>query len=397
MNFEKAESYLESFINYEQSMKMKYDQQAFDLGRIRNFLRDFGVDFQKLNFIHVGGSKGKGTICNLLDRYLDGVGFRVGLYTSPHMLQVTERFSINVKDISEQQFADYVAELKKFIDKNGGTDLTYFELLTVLAFKFFLDQGVDYVVLEVGMGGRLDATNVVLPLLSIISKVEMEHSDMLGDTLEKIIEEKLGIMKPGVPLLVGKQSPRGQAVFEQKLLGREQVYFAEELVLLEGIDLAKSENGQLVFQALKILFGEVDGDLFQRIFDKFQIVGRLDFRQIEGKTVVFDMAHTTSSIENLISALPKKKLIFLVSILRGKDVKGILDLIFQVAGEVVFCSCHPQRGLTGDQLQSIAGRGEVVEDPEKAYEKLFSELKRDQVLVVTGSHFLVAKILAMLP
>ncbi len=395
MNFEKAQNYLQSFVNYERFMKMNYNENDFDLHRFKAFLEDFSLDYGKLKYVHVAGSKGKGTVCSLFAQYLWKSGYKVGLYTSPHILSITERFWLNGANISESVFATAVAELKAFIDLRDNCELTYFELLTALAFKLFIDAGVDYVVLEVGLGGRLDATNVVIPELSIITKVEMEHVGILGNNLSEIMTEKLGIVKEGRPVLVAKQSEEGQHLVGSKLSGRSDVFFAKDSIDLQSADLAKKENGRLVFQALKLLLGEVDLEVFMDVFDDFQMMGRVDIRQIDGKNVVFDMAHTVSSMENLIKSIPGDDFVFLVSMLKGKDISGVLKIIEDVASKIVFTSCHKERGLTGEDLAVFAD-GDVEEDCVLAYNRLFSELKRDQVLVVTGSHFLIAKILSML-
>lgn len=394
MNFEKAQNYLQSFRDYERFMNMDYSEKDFDLDRFRSFVDQYALGYQRLKYVHVAGSKGKGTICSMLAQYLWKAGYKVALYTSPHMLKVTERFWLNGKDIDEETFVKSVLHLKDFIDEKGGCELTYFELLTVIALKLSIDEGVDYVVLEVGLGGRLDATNIIEPELAVISRIEMEHVGILGNSLVEIVREKLGIVKNGKPVLVSRQSEEAQSLIEAELLGRENVCFVESLVALQSSDLAKKENGELVFMALCILLGEVSTALFLDVFNNFKMLGRVDIRQIDGKTVVFDMAHTVSSINNLISSISGDKFVFLVSMLKGKDVSGVLSLIEKVAERIMFCSCHKERGFSGRELAEILGKGEVEEDCVLAYQKLFSELKRDQVLVITGSHFLVARILA---
>ena len=170
MDFEGAKKYLEKFISYEEIKDFHYGEDTFNLDRFKKFLKDLKIDYSKLKFVHVGGSKAKGSVATITAQYLWNSGYKVGLFTSPHILEVTERFCLNGKDISKDRFIDIVEFLKDFCDDSG---LTYFEILTVIALKFFVDEDVDYAVLEVGLGGRLDSTNIVNPELSIITTIEI--------------------------------------------------------------------------------------------------------------------------------------------------------------------------------------------------------------------------------
>jgi dihydrofolate synthase / folylpolyglutamate synthase len=397
MDFEGAVKYLKGYLNCADFAFTQYVLKTFDLERIRDFLRKMGVDYNSLKFVHVAGSKGKGSTSKMIADYLFAKGYKTGLYTSPPMFEVTECFWLDGKDIEKERFAKMVENLKKFIDENG-CELTYFELMTVLSFQYFVEEEVDYVVLEVGLGGRLDATNVVTPQISVITTVEKEHSEILGDNLSDILDEKLGIVKEGIPTIVGFQSEEGMSLAKEKLCDKDFVTYVEEedTPLLGSVNVAKIKNGKTAYLALKTMLKEVDENLFVRIFDEFKLLGRFDIRYIDGKTVVFDMAHTENSIENLIDGLKRlykgKKFVFLVSILKGKEISAILRLIGKSAEKVVLTSSHIERGYTGKELSEFID-GEVIENTEEAYQKILRELKRDQVMVVTGSHFLLSKIM----
>lgn len=382
MDFESACEFLETLVSYERDRDFEYGEKTFDLGRFEEVVRDFGVDYSGVKFVHTAGSKGKGSVCNFIAEYLVCSGLRVGLFTSPHLRDVRERIKVDGEMISRDRFAGYVGEVRDFLEGRGGV-LTYFEVLTLIALKFFVDEGVDYAVLEVGLGGRLDCTNIVVPELSILTFVEMEHVGILGNTLDEILDEKLGIVKEGVPLLVGAQSEEVMGLLKRKLSRKVDVHYVDdfrselESLNLDGVDLAKIRNAEVSYCALKILLGGVLKGLFERIFRKFRMDGRFDVREIEGKTVIFDVAHTVGSMENLIQALrakfPDKKYVFLVSFLEDKDKEGMMKRILGVADEV----------------------NEVnKDDVEVVYEKSLENLKRDQVLIVTGSHYLVGKILS---
>lgn len=402
MDFERALKYLEQFVSYEKLATFKYDEEGFNLQRVRNFLEIFNVDYSNIKFVHVAGSKGKGSISNMTAQYLLKIGKKTGLYTSPHILSIRERFQIDGEQISEDLFAIYVAELKAFIDVNGDFGLTYFELLTVLALKYFVDSSVDFAVMEVGMGGRLDATNIISPVVTVLSTVELEHVGVLGDTLEKIVDEKLGIMKEGVPLVVGEQSREALDILESKLSGRDFVYFVD-MDYVKNTDL-RYKTGAVVYQVLELLLGGVDDGVFEYLVENFKLIGRFDVRNVDGKLIVFDMAHTPASIEMLINSLKnnfkKKKFVVLLSVLKDKQVQKIMDLLSKIASEIVFTVAHEERGIGETEFKQIptsfSGEINFKADCEQAFMELFEGLKKDQVLVVTGSHFLVAKIFSLI-
>lgn len=406
MDFESAQNFLESFINYERVGLPKSLDKDFDLERIKGFLVAVGVDYQSLKYIHVAGSKGKGSVCSLISAYLNEAGFKVGLYTSPHIVDVRERIVLEGEMISHEDFVLLVEWLKRALDDvDGKYSLTYFELLTVIALKFFVDSKVDYAVLEVGLGGRLDATNIVRPNLTVLTRIELEHLGVLGSNLEEILDEKLGIVKNGVPLVVGVQKSETRMLIDEKLKGKPDLYFVEG-----ETGSAWADNGRLVFMALRVLLGNVDYDVFDKVYDSLHLLGRFDTRLIDGKKVIFDMAHTVASMNNLVESLKDLRpsgteFVFLFSMLKGKDLKGVFAVIAPMAARIVFCSCHPERGMSGAELaekfEGFADANlklvvEVEENANLAYSDLLKDLKKDQVLVVTGSHFLIGEILRQL-
>ncbi len=393
MDFEGAKKYLEKFISYEEIKDFNYGEDTFNLDRLKKFLESLKIDYSKLKFVHVGGSKAKGSVSTIIAQYLWNSGYKVGLFTSPHILEVTERFCLNGENISKKKLVEIIEFLKDFCDDSG---LTYFEILTVVALKFFVDEDIDYAVLEVGLGGRLDSTNIVNPELSIITTIEKEHTEILGDTYKEIVNEKLGIVKEGRPVLIGFQNDEVMELIKSKLKGKSETYYVGELV--RG-DLANLQNKKVAYKALEILLGHVDEKKFLKIIQDFKMLGRFDFRKIGDRSVLFDMAHTKRSIENLINSLKANfhgfDFIFLVSLMQGKDSGSILKFISENAERIVYTNSHEIRGMKAQDLANIV-EGEVIEDLDLAFNSLFEKLKKDQVLVVTGSHFLVSKILSKL-
>ncbi|OGJ42787.1 hypothetical protein A3B60_02260 [Candidatus Peregrinibacteria bacterium RIFCSPLOWO2_01_FULL_39_12] len=426
MDFQTVLKRLDKFVSYEDVKKIPYNEENFDLGRVRDFLKKWGVDYSKLKFVHVGGSKGKGTVCALVAHYLFNAGYKVGMFTSPHILDITERIWLNGGNISRQKFAEYIGEIMKIISRENFYGLTYFEVLMIIAFKLFTDEGVDYVVLEVGFGGRLDATNIVTPSVSVLTMVEKEHADVFGGTVSKILDEKLGIVKPHVPFVVGCQCAHIKALIWKKVVGiakkfksSVRVFYVDEEVSAfhakdyaigisptkDGVfDKAKISNAFTALVVLKVLLGSVDVEKFKDAFNKLNLPGRVFVKNVGNKTVVFDMAHTKRSIHNLIKFLKKrfvgKKFVFIFAALQGKDVSGMLKKIYPVVGRLFLTEAHEKRKIPVSDLKKIVekiGYKNVFCESVavKAYKRALKDFKKDQVIVVCGSHFLLGKILKL--
>jgi len=408
-DLESAVEYLKSFTSYEDIIIGKYDEKAFDLARFRKFLRKYGVKYEKVRAIHIAGSKGKGTTAGLISGYLKRQGKKVGLFVSPYVLSITDSIEIDGVPISEARFLRYVRKLQKFVEGSGlkekGQMVTYFELLTTIMFEYFLDEGVDFAVLEVGLGGRLDSTNVCKPLSTVLTSVEKEHEEILGGTYREILNEKLGIVKKGAPLIVSPQNGYVRAEIKKRKLGVKVIWVRDGDPNFEGAMAVLEDLSGRGF------IDEFDEKLFLKIYHHLAITGRFEIEKFEvggeERMVVFDIAHTAGSGRYLRSKLevefPKKRFVFLISMMRDKDVDGFLDELVgkDVAGhfrsrkhKVVFTSSHPVRGFSGAELRSkFYKEAKVNEDSVKAFQSILKELKKDQVLVVTGSHFLVGEVL----
>ena len=217
-DYSEAIAYLDGLINFERKMPAIYKAENVDPDRTVKLLAKLGDPHRQLRAIHVAGSKGKGSVCAMCATALQASGLRVGLYTSPHLIDMRERIRIltptdNDGKISEADFARLVSHLQPFVAKIAG--ITWFEVITALAFHYFAQQGVDVAVIEVGLGGRLDATNVVQPLVTVITPISLEHTNLLGDTVAEIAGEKAGIIKPNVPVVCAPQPESALAVIHQ--------------------------------------------------------------------------------------------------------------------------------------------------------------------------------------
>lgn len=418
-------------MDYEKHRNFEYNEKYFDLENLKKFLYAYFPDYNDFDFVHVAGSKGKGTTCKIVADYLADSS-KVGLFISPHVLEINERISVNGKNISTKDFERIKKEISKFSDKffTGKNEkrLTVFEELFVAALKYFHEKKCKYVVLEVGLGGRLDATNVVLPKVCGLALVEKEHTDILGKTIGKILNEKLGIKKNGVPFVIGRQQKNVEKILHEKFKKDKNVFFAEE-VFLKNVgeknvffDDCLDPNFRLGYAILRGLLGTVDVKKFLKLCNDFKMVGRFDVRKIPtnfGKCeVVFDIAHTPKSIENLVKNLkekyPDKKFIFVVSLMKDKEILPILRQISRVASCVVFTNANKERGEKSERLKKIfdeilnvkkqknkSGKffgkesvSFVEEKPLMAFDFAIKCMKKEDIVVVTGSSFLVSEILS---
>ena len=212
--YQDALEYLYTFVDFSLTRANRYSPDQFDLGRMREFADYLGRPQEKYPIIHVAGTKGKGSVSALCASALSAAGYRVGLYTSPHLQDFTERIQINGKALLKTDFVDLVNEIKPYLE--SGTKLTTFEISTALALLYFARMEANAVVLEVGLGGRLDATNIVVPEVCVITSISYDHSEFLGDTLAGIAGEKAGIIKSGVPVIVSPQKEEARIAIEKK-------------------------------------------------------------------------------------------------------------------------------------------------------------------------------------
>src|SRR5919108_1972798 len=219
LTFAEALSYLDRFINYERQPGVSYTRESFDLKGFERFLARLDDPQRQLKTVVVAGTKGKGSTAALIASMAQGSGLKVGLYTSPHLCSIRERIRVDGAIVSEEVFAALVSDLKRHIEAAGMAGVrrfrTFFEILTAMALVHFERVGVDLAVLEVGLGGRLDATNVATPLVSVITSISLDHTEVLGDTIPQIAREKAGIIKPHGLAVVAPQRSEALAIIRE--------------------------------------------------------------------------------------------------------------------------------------------------------------------------------------
>ena len=378
----------------------------------------------------MAGTNGKGTTSHTLASIFQEHGFKTGLYTSPHLHDYRERIRINGTMIPEQNVIDFVAEHKEQMEK---MQLSFFEMATGMAFDYFAKEKVDIAIIEVGMGGRLDCTNVIRPEISIITQISMDHTHFLGDTLEKIAAEKAGIIKAETPVVIGETQSEIEHVFKNKAEeGDSPIFFADQIFDCDKIHIDSLEyqefdiwkNSELYMEAAKYpLLGyyqkknlatiicaidllkdrfnitkEEIADGLENVVRNTNLMGRWQVMN-RCPLVIADTGHNIGGVKEIVAQLNDmnfNKLHFILGCVNDKDIDGILNLLPHYA-EYYFCKADIPRGLDADILADKAFkaglRGNVYESVLNAYKSALNNAKFDDVVFIGGSNFTVAEII----
>lgn len=361
---------------------------------------------RKLKAIHIAGTNGKGSTSSMLASILQEAGYKTGLYTSPHLKDFRERIKINGQDISEAFVVDFVARNKAFFEQES---LSFFEMTVGLAFDYFVQEGVDIAIIETGMGGRLDSTNIITPLLSVITNIGMDHTQFLGDTLQAIAGEKAGIIKPSIPVVIGEYTAETRPVFEQKAgEGGSDIYFASDRNWPEYNSVLKGDyqkkNMATVLQSLEALKGVLQVDETHIQKGLLNVVANTGLRgrweQIhENPTAIADTAHNSHGLKPVLEqviAQPYKTLRFVLGVVNDKKLDEILPL-FPKNAMYYFSRPDVPRGLDAQILADEAKKyglwGKIFSDVNVAYEAALQDAEADDFIYVGGSTFVVAEIL----
>jgi len=434
LNYRQAEEYLNSFVNYEQIPGISYAQPGYSLRHVEELLKRMGDPQLAAKTVHIAGTKGKGSVAAMIAQVLSGSGYKTGLYTSPHLLNLRERISIDGSLISEVDFAAAMAEVKPFIEsmKHDAAfrQLTYFEALTALAFAYFQKKRVDFQVLEVGLGGRLDATNVAKPVVCIITSISLDHTQILGNSLEEIAREKAGIIKPGCWVVLSPQPEEAASVItdichekEAKVVqvGKDITWrkiggdLHQQSLVIEGrrnryrvsIPLLgdfQLENAATAVAALEILASEglaISAANIAQGLARVKWPGRFQILQ-QHPMVLIDGAHNVASMKRLmnnIKAYFAHKRIFLVfGTSCDKDIPGIINELVLLSPQVIVTQAsHSRAALLSTLIAEFRKRGmepEIKETVAQALSQALSRADRTDIICVTGSLFVVAEALA---
>ena len=392
-------------MNYRDSLAWLFGTQSFGiklgLENTQRLLEACGRPQDHLRFLHVAGTNGKGSTCVMMDSVLRAAGHRTALYTSPHLVDFRERVRVDGQMIPESSTAEGLTLLR---DASDGWEQapTFFELATVLAAWWFAREEAEFVVWETGMGGRLDATNAVTPLVSVIMPVGLDHQAWLGETITLIAAEKAGIIKPGVPVISAPQADEVRAVLEAKAVEvGVQIGFVSAPWETGPVGLAGAHqrwNAAVALAALRAAGVEVGEEAVRSGLAKVKWPGRF---QRAGAALVVDGAHNPPATAVLVATWRevfghvKARLVF--GVLSDKDASALLHLLRTIADEVCLVPVAGARGTSVDELRPIAEAAGFPAVYTSTLEEVLAKERQDSTpVLVTGSLFLVGEVLALL-
>ena len=389
----------------------------------------FGHPHRQFKTIHVAGTNGKGSCSHTLAAILQSAGYKVGLYTSPHLVDFRERIRINGTPVSEAYVIDFVENHRAFFEPLHPS---FFELTTAMAFNYFAEQQVDVSVIEVGLGGRLDCTNIIRPDLCVITNISFDHVQFLGDTLAKIASEKAGIIKEGIPVVIGETTPETKPVFAEKAIQvNAPIHFAEEEQFL--LESSINEQGKRIYQTKE--YADVEGELgglcqikntntllsairilqdigynindthvregFAHVCSLTGLMGRWQ-KILETPVAFCDTGHNKAGIQYIVEQLSRqtyRQLHIVMGMVNDKDISGVLAMLPKDA-IYYFTKASVSRALNENEVKRLAGEagleGNTYPSVKDAFEAAQASAHPDDFIFIGGSTFIVADLLSIL-
>ena len=369
------------------------------LSNINKFIKELSLSKNELKFIHVGGTNGKGSTSSFISSILKESNYKVGTFTSPHFFDFRERIRINDNKIQKSYITSFIKENKILIEDLG---LTFFELSFGLCLSYFIKNKVDYAINEVGLGGRLDATNIINPLVSVITNISFDHNEILGDSLEKIASEKAGIIKENSKLIVGERNEKTDQVFINKAKEMSsKIIFVPDIyqdIVYSEIDYL-NKNIHTSIETCKLLNLEnLNNEIIKRgiknitlnnsLFGRWSLVNN-------NPRVIFDSAHNEAgfiSVSNELSKISYNKIYILLSFVKGKEIKNFIRHLPKKSN-FYFTTLKIERSMGVKEIKS--NLGEIInfdEDPQRVYSKIKKEASKDDLILVTGSNYIAKEI-----
>jgi dihydrofolate synthase/folylpolyglutamate synthase len=432
-NYRSAINYLNTRTNYEKMVRVGYNHTNFNLSRMQRLATALGNPHREFKSIHIAGTKGKGSTAHMIAAMLRKAGFKVGLYTSPHFLSICERIVVDNEQVTEVEFGRLIARVAPVVDKIASDGVTFFEIITAAAFLHFVDKGVDIAVVETGLGGRLDSTNILKPEVCAITNISYDHMAQLGNTLEAIAEEKAGIFKPGVPIVTCEQTAGVTRVLREHAgkLGSDinvvgdditfsyrfessrvtgphtRVCMATPTTRLDHVRVPllgehQAHNCGIALGVIDVLRKQGTDISEQDAIDGLADVtvrGRLEIIRTQPNTVV-DGAHNAASIAALMRAIgqniPYDSMVIIFGCSTDKDITGMLKELQLGADKVIFTSTGPTRSADPHELlqrfQEKSNKMAMVEPELKdAFRVATTCVSRDDLICITGSVYLVGR------
>lgn len=437
--YDSALKYLFSQTDYEQMLRVRYNRDTFNLNRMKKLLKEIGSPEKKIRSVHIAGTKGKGSTATMLAHMLESCGYKVGLYTSPHITDVRERIQVNRTMIAQADLRKLICKIEPVIEKMGDSKPTFFEIFTAMAFCYFAEQEVDIAVIEAGLGGRLDSTNVLKPKVCGLTSISLDHTHQLGNTVEKIASEKAGIFKSNIPVVSVPQIPEAERVLKRaakdskaplKFTGKDIDFsYRVESSRNEGcttricLTTTSSQFEHLpvpvlgehqavncglalaLLDELKNTGMHIDDKLAMEGLSSVYIPGRLEQINSDPRILV-DGAHNAASVQALMRALgqhiPYDSLVMVFGCAADKDITGMMEKLATGADKVIFtrAASTPRAAKPQDLAaiyEEISGRqAQVTEKAEDAIQIALNAVSREDIICVSGSFYLVGEIKSLL-
>ncbi|MBN1632828.1 MAG: bifunctional folylpolyglutamate synthase/dihydrofolate synthase [Ignavibacteria bacterium] len=420
------------FKDYNKCIKYLYSLERagikYDLKNIRTILKFLGNPEKRLNAIHIAGTNGKGSVASIINSVLLEYGFKCGLYTSPHIKDFRERILLNGKMIDKKFVIEFTNKLNPLIKKISPS---FFEVTTAMAFEYFAVNKVDYAIIEAGLGGRLDSTNVLKPLISIITGISIDHREYLGDTIEDIAREKAGIIKNNIPVITGKLNPKlKEIIFNTAVKRNSGFYYSPDITKIRIME--RLETGFNFKYGNDVFYSPVIGDYQKinisaaitsmiailkrenRIFDKiilsngfhnlarnsnfygrFQIIK--DFPKI-----IIDVSHNAEGIKNIknnLKYVKYRKLYIIFGMMEDKEYRKCLREIENLGGYVILTKPKYKRALEPEEMYKIFRNKTnciVLKDVKRAYKYAMNKAGKDDAVLITGSFYLVGEVIKVI-
>ena len=431
MNYTETIAYLYSLADYEKVRIERYTPETLDLSRVERLLAAVGNPHTRFPTVHIAGTKGKGSTAAMSEACLRAAGYRIGFYTSPHMHTFRERIQVDRRKIAREEVVALVEEVRPLIERTPG--VTYFEAITAIGFLHFARSKVEVAVVEVGLGGRLDATNVLMPEVSVITSLSLDHTYLLGNTLAEIAREKAGIIKPGIPAVSAPQ--RAEAIKVLEAVSQERGSSLTEVGRDWDYDPGSADLDGQAFTARRITGGgsELDGEYWIPLLGRHQLenatnaIAALDIMRQRGfhipieavheglrsvcwlgrleilsrkPLVVVDGAHNSYSAQVLRRALeewfPDQRWVLIFGASADKDVAGMLKVLLPISEyTIVTRSDHPRAAAPvelADVVAAVGGGAEVSVNVRKSLRRGLALMDPASGLLVTGSTHLVADV-----
>ncbi len=434
MNYAESLKYLFS-LGRELAAPTQAAAAKFDLENISTLAEALGHPEKRYRSVHIAGTNGKGSTAAFTESILRTAGIKTGLYTSPHLERINERIRVNGEEISDADFAESFTKIQALIEEllakgKLRAHPTFFEVVTALAFDHFAKVGVEFAIFEVGLGGRLDATNILKPEVGVITHVDFDHEGFLGHSLEEIAGEKAGIIKVGVPVIVAAQRTEARDVILKRAaeLGAavhetEKEYVARNVSFVDGcvranvvdvksrarfriapnlrgrFQLGNAVNATVVAEMLRARGVGISDAAIEQGITNAVWPGRIEKLQ-SGPDVYLDGAHNPSAARELANFLSEnfagRNITLLFAAMRDKAVDEIAGILFPHAAEVIFTQPKISRAISSAQLAEMAGeyaaRFRVIPDAQEAFEEALAGAKSDDAIFVTGSLYLVGEL-----